>query len=140
MCICVYVHMCICAYLYICISVYVYVCIYIYICICVYVCVWAQPRRCLAKVATYSLWRGGVTCLFKDVSHETPDVTPCRTSPPMPFLRTRVLREAPDVTPCHTSPPQGVATCRGGTEVRHVMFKTNRLTKYGQTRKCLNNK
>ena len=34
----------------------------------------------------YSLWRWGVTSLFEDVSRETPDVTTCRTSPPMAFL------------------------------------------------------
>ena len=45
--------------------------------------------------------------MFKDVSHETPDVTTCRISPPM-FFFARVSCETPDVTPCHTSPPQGV--------------------------------
>ena len=42
----------------------------------------------------YSLWRWGVEYLFKDVSHETPDVTPCCTSPPMPFFRTCLARNA----------------------------------------------
>ena len=54
-----------------------------------------RPR---AEPPQYSLRRWGVTCLFKDVSHETPDVTPCRTSPPMPFLGTRPVRNAW----CHT--------------------------------------
>ena len=30
----------------------------------------------------HSLWRWGVTYSFEDVSHETPDGTPCHTSPP----------------------------------------------------------
>ena len=42
----------------------------------------------------YSLWRWGVTCLFKEVSHETPDGTQCRTSPPMLFFRARLARNA----------------------------------------------
>ena len=32
--------------------------------------------------------------LFKHVSHKTPDVTPCHTSPPMPSLPTRLARNA----------------------------------------------
>ena len=44
---------------------------------------------------------------FIDITYETPDVTPCRTSPPMMFCA-HVTRETPDVTPCRTSPPQGV--------------------------------
>ena len=55
----------------------------------------------------YFLWRRGVTCHVLDVSHETPDVTPCRTSPPMPYF-IHVSRETPDVTSCHSSPPRGV--------------------------------
>ena len=46
-----------------------------------------------------------ISCV--DVSYETPDVTPCRASPPMPCF-VHVSRESPDVTPCHTSLPQGV--------------------------------
>ena len=42
----------------------------------------------------YSLWGWGVTFHVLDVSHETPDVTPCRTSPPMPFVRTCLARNA----------------------------------------------
>ena len=34
------------------------------------------------------------TCLFEDVSRETPDVTPCRTSPPMRVVRTCLARNA----------------------------------------------
>ena len=52
------------------------------------------PSGVFAPESTYSLWRWGVTYLFKDVSHETPDVTPCRTSPPMPLVRTRLARNA----------------------------------------------
>ena len=48
-----------------------------------------------------------VMFLSKDVSRETPNVTACRTSPPMAAFSTHFWREAPDVTPCHTSPPQG---------------------------------
>ena len=33
------------------------------------------------------------TC-FKDASRETPDVTPCRTSPPLPIFRTCLARNA----------------------------------------------
>ena len=53
------------------------------------------------------LFVSDVTCLFKDVSQETPDVAPCHTSPPLPFV-VHISCETPDVTPCHTSPPQGV--------------------------------
>ena len=61
-------------------------------------------KHCLCRY--YSLWRWGVTFHVLDVSHETPDVTPCRTSLPMPFC-VHVSRETPDVTPCDTSPQQG---------------------------------
>ena len=60
----------------------------------------------LRPLPPYSLWRWGVTCHVLDVSYETPDVTPCRTSPPMPIC-IHISRETPDLTPCHTSPPQG---------------------------------
>ena len=40
------------------------------------------------KVQVYSLWRWGGTCHVLDVSYETPDITPCRTSPSMPLLYT----------------------------------------------------
>ena len=46
----------------------------------------------------YSLWRWDVTFHVLDVSHETPDVTPCRTPPPMPAFRTCLVRNAW----CHT--------------------------------------
>ena len=52
----------------------------------------------LTPLFHYSLWRWGVTCLSKDVLHETPDVAPCRTSPPMSFFRTRLARN----TRCNT--------------------------------------
>ena len=39
--------------------------------------------------------------VFKDVSHETPDTMTHR------FV-VRIPRETPEITPCHTSPPQGV--------------------------------
>ena len=42
----------------------------------------------------YSLWRCGVTSLFKDVSREAPDVTPFRTSQHMFSLRTRLALNA----------------------------------------------
>ena len=48
-----------------------------------------------------------------DVSHEAPDVTPCRTSLPMRFSFARVSRETPDVTPCHTSRPLQGASMDG---------------------------
>ena len=32
--------------------------------------------------------------MFLDVSHETLDVTPCRTSPPMPLVCARLVRSA----------------------------------------------
>ena len=50
-----------------------------------------------------SLWRWGVTYVFKDVSHETPDVTPCHTSPPMPTFRTCLARNAWCNTMSHLS-------------------------------------
>ena len=69
---------------------------------------WISPPNSAGMFTEYSLWRWGVACLFKDVSHDTPDVTPGCTSPPMPVFRTRLPRKTPDVAPCHTSPPQGV--------------------------------
>ena len=55
----------------------------------------------------YSLWRWGLTYLFKHVSHETPDVTPCRASLPMPFVYTRLARNAR----CNTMPHLTAAGC-----------------------------
>ena len=56
---------------------------------------------CVARDRWHRAWPAidddeywGVTCLFKEVSRETPDVTPCRTSPPMPVFRTRLARNA----------------------------------------------
>ena len=74
---------------------------------------WVYLCLSLFGATCYSLWRWCVACLFKDVSRETPDVTPCRTSPPMPFSFGHVSREMPDVTPCRTSPPQGMVRKRG---------------------------
>ena len=50
--------------------------------------------KCLATRNSYSLWRWGVAYLFNDVSHKTPGVTPCRTSPPMPVFRMLLARNA----------------------------------------------
>ena len=56
----------------------------------------------------YCLRRWGATCSLKGVSRETPDVAPCRTSPPMPFgFRTSLARNAW----CNTMSPQGVFCC-----------------------------
>ena len=46
--------------------------------------------------------------LSKDVSHETPDVAPCRTLPPMPFVRTCLARNAR----CDTMSHLTAAGCR----------------------------
>ena len=54
----------------------------------------AACRSDMHRFPVYSLWRWGVICLFQDVLHETPDVTPCRTSAPMPFFRTCLARNA----------------------------------------------
>ena len=43
-------------------------------------------RPGMTQGVLYSLWRWGVTFWMWDVSHETPDVTPCRTSPPLPVF------------------------------------------------------
>ena len=48
----------------------------------------------LARPPIYSLWRRGATCRALDVSFNTPDVAPSRTSPP----------KSPDVSPSRTSP------------------------------------
>ena len=66
--------------------------------------------------AKSTLWRWGVTFHVLDVSHETPYVTPSRTSPPMPLF-VHASRETPDVTPCHTSPPQGVKPLKGFSQI-----------------------
>ena len=71
---------------------------------------WPRKKRAIdlpeENDRSYSLWRWGVTSHVLDVSYETPDVTPCRTSPPIPLFA-HLSRETPDVSPCHTSPPQG---------------------------------
>ena len=54
-------------------------------------CLRAWPRLLIPHSGSrlrYSLWRWGVTFHVLDVSHETPHVTPRRTSPPMPFFCT----------------------------------------------------
>ena len=48
-------------------------------------------KCCLIDVVEFSIEQ--MHCL-KDVSYETPDVTPCRTSPPMPLLRCICIRRA----------------------------------------------
>ena len=92
----------VCIYIYICVYIY----IYIYIHICVYVlpvearcyiwcpCNWpvkactrppsrtavgaaAWGEKATTQIITFDVYR---------LLHETPDVTPCRTSPPTPFL------------------------------------------------------
>ena len=82
-----------------------YVCVYIYI----YTYI---GRSCLFDTGVcerYSLWKWGVTCLFKDVSHEMPDTTSCRTSPPIPFFRARLARNAW----CNTVSHLTAAGCTG---------------------------
>ena len=55
---------------------------------------------------------------IKDVSHEAPDVTPCRTSPPMPVFRTHLERNAWCKTMSHLT----AAGCTGsGVRVRHIL-------------------
>ena len=46
----------------------------------------AQLSWCQHRCCDHSLWRWGVTFHSVDVSYETPDVTPCRTSPPKGVL------------------------------------------------------
>ena len=48
----------------------------------------------IATIRTYSLRRWGVTFYVLYVWYETPDVTPCRTSPPMPIVRTCLAQHA----------------------------------------------
>ena len=56
----------------------------------------ALPRHLLrtADWLWYSLRRRGAKCLLKYVSRETPDVTPCRTSPPKPLFLADLARNA----------------------------------------------
>ena len=120
-CVCIYIYTYTYIYIYIYththismyIHVYVYVCIYIYIYIYIYThtytynqapplalpCFVGRPDRLLpcqrqAAQGRYSLWRWGVTFHVLDFSHGMPDATPCRTSRPMLFCRTRLARNA----------------------------------------------
>ena len=116
---------------YIYIYIYMYMCIYIYIYIYVDVFIlpcgvlscglplrilWVFPaglslRVLLCKTRELAkILPAEVRCyLFvKEVSPETPDVTPMSHLTADAVLFVNVLRETPDVTPCHTSPPQGV--------------------------------
>ena len=72
-------------------------------------------RGCIGR---YSLWRWGVTFHVLDVSHEAPDVTPSRASPPMPVFRTCLARNAWCNTMSHLTaagctwvPPGSVGAC-----------------------------
>ena len=93
----------------------------------------ARPRRLWApSVATSRRWRSPgtrpralrmlpveVRCYiwWLDVSHETPDVTPCRTSPPMLFFRTRLARNAWCNTMSHLTAAGGATTRK--SQVNH---------------------
>ena len=88
-------------------------------CVYIYIYIYIERERSLKNLGSgFLVLRspstpcGGEVLHFmvQDVSRETPDATPCRTSPPMPCFHTCLARtrETPDVTPCHTSPPQGL--------------------------------
>ena len=82
----------------------------------------------LRRFVTYPLWRWGVTCLFKDVPHETPNVAPCRTSPPMPVFRTWYLART---AWCNTMSHLTAAGCRdwrGLSGVAHCILAESKLT------------
>ena len=69
---------------------------------------WLRAKTGTLNV-TYPLWRWGVTFHGLDVSHATPDVTPCRTSPPTPFFRMHLARNAR----CNTVSHLAAAGCIG---------------------------
>jgi len=77
------------------------------------------PTRTFSR-PTYTLLRWGVASMFFDVSHETPDVTPRRTSPQMLFF-VHVSHETPDVAPCRTTLPQGVTLIRAVQHATRTM-------------------
>ena len=56
-----------------------------------------QREAAWRGVDLYSLWRRGVAFHVLDVSHETPEVSPCGTSPRC-RLFVHLWREMPDVT------------------------------------------
>ena len=127
-----HIHVYIYIYIYI-HTLYIYIYIYVhmhYIYIYIYICILPVPVRCYvscfrclirnARCNTMShLTADAVFCAR--LARETPDVTPCRTSPPMPFF-VPVSRETPDVTPCHTSPPQCVQGILGRTSSADGFF------------------
>ena len=123
-CICIYTYTCVYIYIYICMYIYIYICmciyiyiyIYIYTYICMYIYIYIYTYIHIHNAILYhtiylsrhwlngySLWRWGVTRLFKDVS---PDVTPCSASPPMPFFRTSLARDAWGTANFHTKNSQ----------------------------------
>ena len=84
----------------------------------------------------YSLWRWGVTFHDLDVSHETPDVTPCRTSPPMPVVRTSLERNARFNTMSHLTAAGckwRVMTRLSPNRLKHVQHKLSLLPVLGPT-------
>ena len=83
-------------------------------------------RDVLRGSSGYSLWRWGVSCLFRVVSHEMPDVTPCRISPRMPFFRTCLARNAWCSTMSHLT-AAGCKTIRLGMEKGRLGFSNERI-------------
>ena len=71
-----------------------YIHVYVYIYIYIYMYIHKHTPRGIAARAPHSMWSRGVASQVLDVSHETPDVAPCRISPPMPFCRTCLARNA----------------------------------------------
>ena len=59
-----------------------------------------------------------VTYHVLDVSHETPDVTPCRTSPPMPFFRTHPPRQIIILSSTHYSTKYMLASIKRTVEIK----------------------
>ena len=84
-------------YIYMIIYIYIYMYMYVYVYIYIYI-----ERERDTMVLWYSLWRRGFTCSFQVVSRETPDVTPCRTSPSMPVCL--YMSRAKRLTQHHVTP------------------------------------
>ena len=104
-------------YIYIYPNIFIYNILYIYIYIYYLQRALAVSRRSAADQnagpdISYSLWMWGVTCCFEDVSHETPDVRTCPTSPPKPFFRARLVRNAWCNTMSHLTATGCTSNCK----------------------------
>ena len=104
--ICIYIHINIHVYLSLSLYIYIYIYVYIYLRSCA---VWCCRRR----------WC--VTISVLDVSHETLDVIPCRTSLPLPFFRTCLARSAWCNTMSHLTAAGGVSSLLHCTGIRRRM-------------------